>query len=187
MGIKDTGFLQVTRAYNNAQKHIREREKKWKKIYQDESAVCSDIHIMLLGRPYTVLSPEMNSHIPEIIEKHGIRTFYMDMLPGRQGKSSLNEELVKAFRWRFASRILEAAETILETDSCYPILLTSFKCTPDSFVIEYFKEIFEAKGKPYLILQLDDHDSTVGYETRIEAGIRTFQNHYPKTKDRFRD
>ena len=186
MGLKDIGFLQVKRAYNNARQFVREREKKWKKIYKDESSDCRDIHVMLLGRPYTVLSPEMNSHIPEIIEKHGIRTFYMDMLPGREGKSSLNEELIKAFRWRFATRILEAAETILETDSCYPILLTSFKCTPDSFVVEYFKEIFEARGKPYLILQLDDHDSTVGYETRIEAGIRTFVNHFQKhRKDSF--
>jgi predicted CoA-substrate-specific enzyme activase len=182
MGIKDIGFLQVTRAYYNAQKYVREQEKKWKQVYQDESADCRDIHIMLLGRPYTVLSPEMNSHIPEIIEKHGIKTFYMDMLSGRQGNSLLNEELVKALKWKFATRILEAAETLLETDSCYPILLTSFKCTPDSFVIEYFKEIFEAKGKPYLILQLDEHDSTVGYETRIEAGIRTFLNHYQKHK-----
>jgi predicted CoA-substrate-specific enzyme activase len=182
IGLKEIGFLQVTRAFNNARQFIRDREKKWKSIYKDESAGCRDMHIMLLGRPYTVLSPEMNSHIPEIIEKHGIRTFYMDMLPHRQAKSSLNEELLKAFRWRFASRILEAAETILETDSCYPILLTSFKCTPDSFVIEYFKEIFEAKGKPYLILQLDEHDSSVGYETRIEAGIQTFLNHFRKHK-----
>lgn len=185
IGIKDCGFLQVTRAYYNAKKYIRECEIKWKKIYRDESAVCKDIHIMLLGRPYTVLSPEMNSHIPEIIEKHGIKTFYMDMLPGRQGNSLLNEELIKALKWRFATMILDAAETILETDSCYPIFLTSFKCTPDSFVIEYFKEIFEAKGKPYLILQLDEHDSSVGYETRIEAGIQTFLNHYHKHKTGF--
>lgn len=181
-GIKNAGFLQVTRAYNNARQYIREREKKWKNIYKDETAATRDMHIMLLGRPYTVLSPEMNSHIPEIIEKHGIRTYYMDMLPGRQGKSLLSEELIRAFRWKFASRILEAAETILETKSCYPVLLTSFKCTPDSFVIEYFKEIFEARGKPYLILQLDEHDSAVGYETRIEAGIRTFENHHKKHK-----
>ncbi len=180
IGIKDIGFLQVTRAWKKARQFIREREKRWRDIYTDETATCRDMHVMLLGRPYTVLSPGMNSHIPEIIEKHGIRTFYMDMLPRRQGKSSLNEELIKAFRWKFASRIMEAAETILETDSCYPILLTSFKCTPDSFVTEYFKEIFEARGKPYLILQLDEHDSSVGYETRIEAGIQTFLNHFGK-------
>jgi predicted CoA-substrate-specific enzyme activase len=182
IGIKDCGLLQVTRAYYNAGKYIRERETKWKKLYVEESADCKNIHVMLLGRPYTVLSPEMNSHIPEIIEKHGIKTFYMDMLPARQGISLLNEELIKALKWKYATRILEAAETVLETDSCYPILLTSFKCTPDSFVIEYFKEIFEARSKPYLILQLDEHDSSVGYETRIEAGIRTFLNHYHKHK-----
>ncbi len=157
-------------------------KKSWKKIYCEESAACKDIHIMLLGRPYTVLSPEMNGHIPEIIEKLGIPTFYMDMLPVRQDKSSLNEELIKALKWKFASRIMEAAETILDTDACYPVLLTSFKCTPDSFVIEYFKEIFEARGKPYLILQLDEHNSSVGYETRIEAGIQSFRNHFQKSK-----
>ena len=35
----------------------------------------------------------------------------------------------------------------------------------------------DACAKPYLILQLDEHDSRVGYETRIEAAIRTFRNH----------
>jgi predicted nucleotide-binding protein (sugar kinase/HSP70/actin superfamily) len=32
-------------------------------------------------------------------------------------------------------------------------------------------------GKPYLILELDEHDSNVGYETRIEAAVRSFNNH----------
>jgi predicted nucleotide-binding protein (sugar kinase/HSP70/actin superfamily) len=36
----------------------------------------------------------------------------------------------------------------------------------------------ESHGKPYLILQLDEHDSSVGYETRIEAAIRSFKNHH---------
>ena len=30
----------------------------------------------------------------------------------------------------------------------------------------------------YLILQLDEHASNIGYETRIEAGIRSFRNHF---------
>jgi len=32
-------------------------------------------------------------------------------------------------------------------------------------------------GKPYLIIQIDEHDSNVGYETRIEAALRSFRNH----------
>ena len=61
-------------------------------------------------------------------------------------------------------------------------MITSFKCTPDSFAIEYFKEILNTYHKPYLILQLDEHDSTVGYETRIESAIRAFRNHREKEK-----
>ena len=33
-------------------------------------------------------------------------------------------------------------------------------------------------SKPYLILELDEHDSNVGYETRIEAAVRSFDNHH---------
>ena len=49
---------------------------------------------------------------------------------------------------------------------------------PDSFTIEYFKRIMDKYGKPYLILELDEHDSNVGYETRIEAAVRSFRNHH---------
>jgi predicted nucleotide-binding protein (sugar kinase/HSP70/actin superfamily) len=68
------------------------------------------------------------------------------------------------------------------------VLVTSFKCTPDAFVVDVFKDLMAARGKPYLILQLDEHDSSVGYETRIEAGIRSFRNHWrrrpPATDER---
>ena len=40
------------------------------------------------------------------------------------------------------------------------------------------REILDSRGKPYLILQLDEHDSNIGYETRIEAGVRSFRNHF---------
>jgi predicted nucleotide-binding protein (sugar kinase/HSP70/actin superfamily) len=42
----------------------------------------------------------------------------------------------------------------------------------------YFKKIMESHEKPYLILQVDEHESSVGYETRIEAAIRSFRNHH---------
>jgi len=180
IGIKEIGFLQVTMAYDKAKKYARDLAVKWQKIYKDETDGKNEVHIMLLGRPYTVLSSSMNNHIPEIIEKQGVRTYYMDMLPEFPSETSKADELIKIIKWKFAASILNAAEVVTKSDSCYPVLITSFKCTPDSFVIEYFKEILQAARKPYLILQLDEHDSTVGYETRIEAGIRTFRNHFKK-------
>ena len=177
IGLGDIGLLAVSHAWEQAMKKFNRQKELWHSLYPKEIHDRKDLHIMLLGRPYTVLSTAMNSSIPDIISKTGISTFFMDMLPYRPKKISRAEELVKTIKWKFASKILYAAEVVAKTDNCYPVLVTSFKCTPDSFVIEYFKEIMNAYEKPYLILQLDEHDSTVGYETRIEAGIRAFRNH----------
>ena len=181
-GLKDIGFLNLTLAYEKAKKYVQSVKEKWKALYHDETKDSDDIRIMLLGRPYTVLSPAMNSNIPEIIERMGITPFFMDMLKYNHAEVLKTDELVKTIKWKFASKILYAAEMVAKTDGCYPVLVTSFKCTPDSFAIEYFKEILDAYQKPYLILQLDEHDSTVGYETRIEAGIRAFRNHRERQK-----
>lgn len=177
LGLKDIQITHITHAYNAASREQKNAREKWKELYLKESAKSNDVHVMLLGRPYTVLSKAMNSHIPEIFEKMGIKTFFMDMLPDKLKEISKANELIKAIHWKFASKILYAAELVAQTDNCYPVLVTSFKCTPDSFVIEYFKNILDAYNKPYLILQLDEHDSSVGYETRIEAAIRAFRNH----------
>ena len=58
------------------------------------------------------------------------------------------------------------------------MLITAFRCSPDAFAVEFFKTIMDAHQKPYLVLQLDEHDSSVGYETRIEAAVRSFRNHF---------
>jgi len=177
IGFKETSLYQVAMAYENAKRYSQALLKKWQNLYQEETKNPNDIYMMLLGRPYTVLSPAMNHHIPDIMEKNGIQSFYMDMLPYKPEEISRSEDLIKTIQWKFASKILYAARTVAKTKNCYPVLITSFKCTPDSFVIEYFKEIMNSFHKPYLILQLDEHDSAIGYETRIEAGIRAFRNH----------
>ena len=177
MGFKDIGFLNISFAFEKAKKYVQSVNTRWRGLYEKGIKGHDDIHVVLLGRPYTVLSQAMNSSIPEIIEKMGIKTFFMDMLPGKKVDGDKAEDLVSAIRWKFASKILHAAEIAARTDNCYPVLITSFKCSPDSFAIEYFKEILDSYKKPYLILQLDEHDSAVGYETRIEAAVRAFRNH----------
>ncbi|HOY32115.1 MAG TPA: acyl-CoA dehydratase activase [Bacteroidales bacterium] len=177
IGREEISMPQIIQAYADANKFIGQLRKKWRKIYTGETDELHDIYVMLLGRPYTVMSPVMNNNIPELIEKNGVKTFFMDMIPGGLPLSPDTIGLLKKIRWKFAAKIIYTAEIVAKTSNCYPIFVTSFKCTPDSFVIEYFKEILDAHKKPYLVLQLDEHDSAVGYETRIEAGIRSFRNH----------
>lgn len=147
-----------------------------------------DISLLLLGRPYTLLSNSMNKGIPRILGNLGVRVFFQDMipLPGKKELEAWKEEkeLLEAFPWYFPATMLQSLYTCVNTPELYPVIVTSFKCSPDSFAVEYCRRILDYWEKPYLILQLDDHDSTVGYETRLEAGIRAFRNHYSTGRTR---
>ncbi len=171
------GFFDISSAYDAATEFMSAGRKELKKIYH-KKVVRDELHVILLGRPYTVLSSDMNKRIPEIFGTLGIKAFFQDQLPDPSETDRSLAPLLTEIHWHYAAKILSAAHAAAQTPGAYPVFITSFKCTPDSFVAEYFKKIIESHKKPYLILQLDDHDSSVGYETRIEAAVRAFQNHY---------
>jgi predicted CoA-substrate-specific enzyme activase len=189
-------FASVGRAYDRAVEAYREGRERLQRVFRRNRSRNGDVEVVLAGRPYQVLSPEMNKGIPDIFAALGIKTYWQDMLPplsewgatsqGSNGDRYAGrirrvlrdlEPLLDAVHWNYAARILETAAFCVLTEGLYPVLITAFKCSPDSFVIEYFKRILDKYGKPYLILQIDEHDSSVGYEIRIEAGAHSFRNH----------
>ncbi len=177
-GWRAPGQRRVQRAYRRALAEQRAARGRLRALFESRSGAGGDIRVVLAGRPYVVLSKHMNKGIPEIFGALGVRCFYQDMLPEpAEGPEEALAPLLDAFHWNYAARILETARYCSTAPGVYPVLLTCFKCSPDSFVIEYFKRILDERGKPYLILQVDEHDSSVGYETRIEAGVRAFRNH----------
>jgi len=167
-------FLDVSRAYDGALEYYRTTKSKFKEIFSYPQ--MGEVKVLLLGRPYTVLSESMNKNIPEIFSSLEIETFFTDSLPLYEPSQSVHK-LLDQIHWAYPASILSAAEFCARTEGLYPVFVTSFKCSPDSFTLEYFKRIMDKQEKPYLILQIDDHDSNVGYETRIEAGVRSFRNH----------
>ncbi len=171
-------FFNISAAYDTALKFKQMAREQLKTIYQRHLQTGIDPHVVLLGRPYTVLVPSMNKGILDIFAALGIKTFYQDMLSYSHEDVRAIEPLLAEVNWHYAAKTLEAAEVVASTPGAYPVLVTAFKCTPDSFVIDYFKKVMAAHNKPFLILQLDEHDSNVGYETRIEAAIASFNNHH---------
>ena len=173
-------YFEVTSAYDRAVLADQEYRQRLKNLYTTRMADRngSDISVVFVGRPYTILSPAQNSNIPGIFNNLGIDTFFQDMLSYETDDVATIQPLLEEIHWEHAAKILEATEIIAGTKGRYPVFVTSFKCSPDSFAVEYFKKIMDRHGKPYLILSLDEHDSSVGYETRIEAAIRAFKNHH---------
>jgi predicted nucleotide-binding protein (sugar kinase/HSP70/actin superfamily) len=171
-------FTKVSKAYDMALEDYQAAQEHLKEICIRESTAVDDICIVFLGRPYTLLSRSMNNAIPEMFARLGIKAFFQDMLSYEEHEIADIDPLLRAIHWKYAAKICEAATVIAKRRGLYAVFVTSFKCTPDSYAVEYVKKIFDSHNKPYLILQLDEHDSSVGYETRIEAGIRAFRNHF---------
>jgi predicted nucleotide-binding protein (sugar kinase/HSP70/actin superfamily) len=171
-------FLEVSGAYDETINQIKKAKEKLKDLFPKflpEQA--DDIQVVLLGRPYTVLSPSMNNGIPDIFGSLGIRTYYQDMVPITPEDTENIGPLLAEIHWNYAAKILETAEAVAGMEGVYPVLITSFKCSPDSYITTYLKKLLDSHDKPYLILELDEHDSAIGYETRIEAAVRAFRNH----------
>jgi predicted CoA-substrate-specific enzyme activase len=146
-------------------------------LFKREFQPDSDISVVLLGRPYVVLARSMNKGIPEIFARMGVKAFFQDMIRPEDLPMEEAGLLLRKIPWYYAARILETAALAATTKNLYPVLVTAFKCAPDSFMVDYFKKLLNHYKKPYLILQIDEHDTNTGYETRIEAALRSFRNH----------
>jgi predicted CoA-substrate-specific enzyme activase len=180
---EDLGFSEVSAAYDRALQVQAAWRDDLRKLFAAEVAGLDDVGVVLIGRPYTVLSPAMNQGIPDLFAALGVKTFYQDMLTCREQDLEPIAGLLRALHWHYAAKVLEAAQTVAGTPGLYPVLVTSFRCAPDACILAYFKRVCEGHNKPYLVLQLDDHESAVGYETRIEAAVRAFRNHHGAQRD----
>jgi predicted CoA-substrate-specific enzyme activase len=171
------GFSEVSAAYDQASAVHAAWRDGLRKLFAAETSNLDDVAVVLIGRPYLVLSPALNQGIPDLFAALGVKTFFQDMLSYREQDLEPIAGLLRALHWHYAAKVMEAAQVTAVTPGLYPVLVTSFKCAPDACILDYFKRVCEASQKPYLVLQVDDHESAVGYETRIEAAVRSFRNH----------
>ncbi len=138
------------------------------------------IKILLLGRPYSIFDRVMNNEIPMKIESMGYEVVHQSMFRSSPFNNINLPDFIKNMHWHYGQEILLMQDIMRNHCNIYPILVTCFRCSPDSYVLSYFREILYSIGKPYLVLQLDEHGSDIGYQTRIEAGIEAFRNDFNK-------
>ena len=120
--------------------------------------------VVLLGRPYNVCDLGANLSLPRKIADMGMNVFTVDMLPLSGVKI---DPLYHNMYWNYGRKILQAATLVAKNPSLHAVFLTNFGCGPDSFLQTYVEKIM--KGKPMLMLELDEHSADAGYITRLEA------------------
>jgi predicted nucleotide-binding protein (sugar kinase/HSP70/actin superfamily) len=125
-------YAEVASALKHAVELHAERRKALREILPRELAGCEEVSVVLLGRPYSCLAPAMNKGIPDILASMGVKVFYQDMLPYRRQEVAEIAPLLEQLHWNYAASVLEAAQVIAKRPGLYPVLVTSFKCAPDS-------------------------------------------------------
>jgi predicted CoA-substrate-specific enzyme activase len=172
-------FPEVEEAYLLASEWFARRRADLQDLFRDQFGARRDVSIALLGRPYLVLNPALNKGIPDMLAARGIQSFFMDMIPVEESDLDVARDFLRWNHWHFGTILIRAAERVARTPGLYPIYVTAFRCSPDSFILSYFKRIMDYYRKPYLILEIDQHEAGEGYETRLEAAIESFRNHLP--------
>ncbi len=120
--------------------------------------------VVIFGRPYNTLDSVLNHQVPDLIASQGIDVIPMDSLPF--DPSLLTGDFSNMF-WAYGQRILSALIQVARVPKLYGVYLSSFGCGPDSYILSFAEDIMG--DKPFLILELDEHGSSGGYQTRVEA------------------
>ncbi|MBD3286482.1 hypothetical protein GF359_07965 [candidate division WOR-3 bacterium] len=136
--------------------------------------------ILLLGRPYSLFDDRISASLARQIA----RTLKIPVIPPEfiPADDNVRWQDHRMF-WDYGQSILSALKYASRHPDIYPVYITHFACGPDSCLITMAEEIM--KGKPFMILEVDEHSSAGGYTTRIEAFAESIRSYKPSPRPQF--
>jgi predicted CoA-substrate-specific enzyme activase len=118
--------------------------------------------VIVLGRPYTIYNPVLNSNVPAILREQGAIGIPADCYPVDADTPAFPD-----MYWGYGQRILRAAHQVRRTAGHYSVYCSNYACGPDSFNLHFYAHAMH--GKPFAIIETDGHSGDAGTKTRIEA------------------
>jgi predicted CoA-substrate-specific enzyme activase len=170
LSLREKDAVEALRHAHRARRRLREQieaagQARWLSVRSSGRPA-----VVVIGRPYNTLDPFLSHRLPYEIAAAGLDVLPMDGLAFRP---ELLEGYFRNLFWSYGQRIVSALIQISQTDGLYPVYLSNFGCGPDSFILSYAENIMG--GKPLLILELDEHGSSGGYLTRLEAFLEVIK------------
>lgn len=147
--------------YHGFEKRIEQRGRKTLERLDPERPAFA-----IISKIYGVADPVLNLGIPGRLLEMGHQVVPFYDLP----ETDIFTRHPNMY-WPFGQHILEAAQIAARTPNLYPILLTHHGCGPDTVTAHYVREIMG--DKPYLAIEVDEHSSGVGVQTRLEAFLNS--------------
>jgi activator of 2-hydroxyglutaryl-CoA dehydratase/predicted nucleotide-binding protein (sugar kinase/HSP70/actin superfamily) len=124
--------------------------------------------VVVLGRPYTLYNPVLNSNVPALLREQGAIGIPMDCYPVDDARPAFAD-----LYWGHSQRLVRAAQQVRQTGGLYSVFCSNYACGPDSFNLHFYSHLME--GKPFAIIETDGHTGDAGTKTRIEAFLHCVQ------------
>ncbi|MBI4978590.1 MAG: activase [Spirochaetes bacterium] len=137
-----------------------------------------DFGVVLFGRPYNAFIDIAHKGIPQKFASRGIYVIPYDMFDYHE------EHVDEDMYFEVGKKILKGAQIVKRHPQLFGTFITNFSCAPDSFIVNYFRDIMGTK--PSLTLELDGHTADAGVNTRIEAALDIIRN-YRKISYKIKD
>jgi activator of 2-hydroxyglutaryl-CoA dehydratase/predicted nucleotide-binding protein (sugar kinase/HSP70/actin superfamily) len=141
----------------------------------DYAAANKIATVVVCGSQHVIHDKAANSKIPDILRQNGAMAIPMDCFP-----ISKNTPEMKRIYWGDANRYLRAALSAKETQTAFPLMLSSFGCGPASFTEQVFQSLLA--GYPHTILESDGHGGAAGFVTRIQAFLQSVKQYMDEEK-----
>ncbi|MBN2294549.1 MAG: hypothetical protein JXM70_19120, partial [Pirellulales bacterium] len=169
LGGNDASIDAAIRAAGNAQTDFRRRCESLGSQALANAPKGQQIAVVM-GKLYNVNDAALNLNVGRRLRRRGVLAIPYDCLP--LSEQTLPDNYVDMV-WSSGQDLIRAARVIVEDARLHPILVTNFGCGPDSFSIKYLGKLFEDRS--LLVLEVDEHTSGVGMDTRIEAYLNNLQ------------
>jgi predicted CoA-substrate-specific enzyme activase len=160
----DRGVDEVARALAVARDVQAEfgRERKQMGLRALEAAF--DRAAVVLGKPYNTHDPFVNLGLAGLLDRIGLAAIPWDLLP--LDEITLDDRW-RGVPWHYNREQLRAVELIRRDTRLFPILVSSYGCGPDAFLVKHLEEMLA--DRPRLLLEFDEHRGQAGLLTRLEA------------------
>jgi len=123
--------------------------------------------ILIVAHSYTLEDNFLGRPIIDYLEKSGVCVLCSDRLDAARARE-ISKNISQTLYWTYHKELLGAAEYYKDSVDGM-IFLTTFPCGPDALAVNLCQS--KMKGIPSIIVSLDELESRVGLQTRLESFV----------------
>lgn len=162
----------INAAFNEQIAFENELIKLNKKVFEAEKRQ-NNLTILLAGRPYHT-DEFIQNKLSEMIVNMGVTVITEDIVRNSENLDLSNVSLVS--QWSYPNRVIKAALwAAKQPRNVQMVLMTSFGCGPDAFIIDQLQKILKNNGKNLTLIKLDDVQNMGSVKLRIRSLIESLK------------